>query len=201
MRLGRGPLDARLTILKPDGSILADADDTWLGVQDPFISMLAPVDGLYTIQLRESLTEAAINATIAFMLAPSQDRTSVFPLGGKTGATVTFTFFSEATGEFSQKIKLPGIPDEKFGAFAELEGLIAPTPNWIRVSDFPNVLASADNHDREHATITDLQPPLALNGIIGQKIRKAGFGLMQPRRSFGTGCLCSASPLSYGPRN
>jgi hypothetical protein len=99
----------------------------------------------------------------------------VFPLGGKVGETVAFTFFSEATGEFSQKIKLPDTPDEKFGIFAELNGLTAPTPNWIRVSGFANVLATADNHDREHATVTDLQPPFALNGVIAQKNQESWF--------------------------
>jgi hypothetical protein len=175
MRLGRGPLDARLTIFNPDGSVLADADDTWLGVQDPFISLLAPADGLYTIHLREVTYAGSDKCHYRLHIGSFPRPTSVFPLGGKTNETVTFTFFSEATGEFSQKIKLPDAPDEKFGVFAELNGLTAPTPNWIRVSDFPNVLASADNRDREHATVTDLQPPLALNGIILQKNQESWF--------------------------
>jgi hypothetical protein len=175
MRLGRGPLDARLTILNPDGAVLADADDTWLGVQDPFISLIAPGDSQYTIQLREVTYAGSDKCHYRLHLGSFPRPTSVFPLGGKTNETVTFTFFSEATGEFTQKIKLPGTPDEKFGVFAELEGLFAPTPNWIRVSDFPNVLASSDNHDRDHATVTDLQPPLALNGFILQKNQESWF--------------------------
>jgi hypothetical protein len=175
MRLGRGPLDARLTILNPDGSVLADADDTWLGVQDPFISLLAPADGKYTIQLREVTYAGSDKCHYRLHIGSFPRPTCVFPLGGKTNETVTFTFFSEATGEFSQKIKLPDISDDKFGVFAELDGLTAATPNWIRVSDFPNVLAASENHDREHATITDLQPPLALNGIILQKNQESWF--------------------------
>jgi Bacterial pre-peptidase C-terminal domain len=175
MRLGRGPLDARLTILNPDGSVLADADDTWLGVQDPFISLLAPADGQYMIQLREVTYAGSDRCHYRLHVGSFPRPTSVFPLGGKTNETVTFTFFSEASGEFSQKIKLPDTPDDKFGVFAELNGQSAPTPNWIRVSDFPNVLASPDNHDREHATVTDLQPPLALNGIILQKNQESWF--------------------------
>jgi len=175
MRLGRGPLDARLTILNSDGAVLADADDTWLGVQDPFISLLVPADGQYTIQVREVTYAGSDKCHYRLHIGSFPRPTSVFPLGGKTGETVTFKFFSEATGEFSQKIKLPDTPDGKFGVFAELDGLTAPTPNWIRVSEFPNVLASSDNHDREHATVTDLQPPLAFNGIIGQKNQESWF--------------------------
>jgi len=175
MRLGRGPLDARLTILKPDGSILADPDDTWLGVQDPFVSLLAPIDGQYTIQLREVTSGGSDKCHYRLHIGAFPRPTSVFPLGGKTGETVVFTFYSQATGEFSQKIKLPAQPDERFGVFAELDGLSAPTPNWIRVSEFPNVLATPDNHDREHATVTELPPPLALNGIIAQTNQESWF--------------------------
>jgi hypothetical protein len=175
MRLGRGPLDARLTILNPDGSILADEDDTWLAVQDPFISLLAPADAQYTIQLREVTYAGSDKCHYRLHIGSFPRPTSVFPPGGKAGDTVTFSFFSEATGEFSKKIKLPGNPGEKFGVFAELDGLTAPTPNWIRVSDFPNVLATPDNHNREHATVSDLQPPIALNGIIAQKTQESWF--------------------------
>jgi hypothetical protein len=175
MRLGRGPLDARLTILNQDGSVLADADDTWLGVQDPFVSVLAPADGQYMIQLREVTYAGSDKCHYRLHIGSFPRPTCVFPLGGKTNESVTFTFFSEASGEFSQKLKLPDAPDDKFGVFAELDGQSAPTPNWIRVSDFPNVLATSDNHDREHATVTDLQPPLALNGIILQKNQESWF--------------------------
>lgn len=175
MRLGRGPLDARLTILNPNGSVLADADDTWLGTQDPFISLVAPADGHYTIQLREVTYGGSDKCHYRLHVGTFPRPTSVFPLGGRAGDTVTFTFFSEATGEFSEKIKLPDNSQQKFGVFAELDGLTAPTPNWIRVSDFPNVLATADNHDREHATVTELQPPFALNGIIAQKNQESWF--------------------------
>lgn len=175
MRLGRGPLDSRLTIFNPDGSILADADDTWLAMQDPFMSLIVPADGRYVIQLREVTYAGSDKCHYRLHVGSFPRPTSVFPLGGKTGQTVTFSFYSEATGEFSQKIKLPDAPQEKFGVFAELDGLIAPTPNWIRVSDFSNVLATPGNQDREHATVTDLQPPLALNGIIAKKGQEDWF--------------------------
>jgi hypothetical protein len=175
MRLGRGPLDSRLTVFNPDGSTLADADDTWLAMQDPFLSMVAPSDGKYTIQLREVTYAGSDKCQYRLHVGSFPRPTSVFPLGGKAGETVTFMFYNETTGEFEQKIKLPDAPHERFGVFAELNGLIAPTPNWIRVSGFPNVLATAGNQDREHATVTDLQPPLALNGIIAKKGQEDWF--------------------------
>jgi hypothetical protein len=175
MRLGRGPLDSRLTIFNPDGSVLSDADDTWLAMQDPFASVIVPVDGRYIIQLREVTYAGNDKCHYRLHVGSFPRPTSVFPLGGKAGEAVAFAFYSEATGEFSQRIKLPNALQEKFGVSAELDGLSAPTPNWIRVSDFPNLLATAGNQDREHATVTDLQPPLALNGTIAKKGQEDWF--------------------------
>jgi hypothetical protein len=54
IRLGRAVFDSRLTVMETNRTLLADSDDTWLGMQDPFISVLAPHDGAYIVQLRES---------------------------------------------------------------------------------------------------------------------------------------------------
>src|SRR6266446_3844180 len=53
MRLGRAAWDARLTVLDTEGRILADAADTWLGLQDPFVSFIVPRDGSYVVTLRD----------------------------------------------------------------------------------------------------------------------------------------------------
>src|SRR5258708_22325263 len=53
MRLGRGAFDARVALLAADGATVAVADDTWLGMQDPFLSVLAPSNGTYLVELRE----------------------------------------------------------------------------------------------------------------------------------------------------
>jgi hypothetical protein len=179
MRLGRGPLDARLTILNPDGSILADEDDTWLAVQDPFISLLAPADAQYTIQLREVTYAGSDKCHYRLHIGSFPRPTSVFPPGGKAGDTVTFSFFSEATGEFSQKIKLPGNPGEKFGVFAELDGLTAPTPR-TRNSQRSSASHCSQRHHR--AKNSGKLVPLQCN----------------QGRLAGSQCVCSASSLSNG---
>ena len=169
MRLGRGLFDPRLTLLDSRGTVLADVDDTQLAMQDPFISVVVPADGTYVFRLREVTYGGSGDCHYQLHIGTFPRPTAVYPLGGKAGETVTLTFVSEATGEFLQQVKLPATTQEKFGVFADLDGLLAPSPNWIRVSDFPNVQESAPNHDREHATTTDLLPPVALNGVISQK--------------------------------
>ena len=169
MRLGRGVFDPRLAVLDSHGAVLADVDDTQLAMQDPFVSLVVPADGTYILRLREATYGGNDDCHYRLHIGAFPRPTAVYPLGGKAGETLTLRFFSEATGEFTQPVKLPATPEEKFGVFAELDGLPAPSPNWIRVSDFPNVLEASPNQDREHATATDLLPPLALNGVISQK--------------------------------
>jgi hypothetical protein len=169
MRLGRHVFDPRLAVLDAHGTVLADVDDTQLALQDPFVSLVVPADGTYILRLREATYGGNDNCHYRLHIGAFARPTAVYPLGGKAGETLRLTFFSEATGEFTQPVKLPPTPSEKFGLFAELDGLPTPSPNWIRVSDFPNVLKVSPNRDREHATFADLAPPLALNGVISHK--------------------------------
>ena len=169
MRLGRGTFDPRLALLETNGTVLADVDDTWLGVQDPFISLNAPHDGTYILQLHEATYGGRDDCHYRLHVGNFPRPTAVYPLGGQAGEFVALHFFSDATDEFDQQLKLPPAPQEKFGVFAELDGATAPTPNWIRVSPFPNVLINGQTPDREHASPVDVQPPFALNGVISLK--------------------------------
>ena len=169
MRLGRGVFDPRLTVLETNGTVLADVDDTWLAMQDPFVSLIAPHDGTFILQLREVTYGGSGDCHYRLHVGNFSRPTSVYPLGGKAGETVALTFFSEATSEFVQEVKLPDTPQERLGVFAELDHISAPSANWIRVSPFPNVLASGQTPDREHATVVNAPPPFALNGFIALK--------------------------------
>ena len=175
MRLGRGMFDPHLSVLDTNGAVLAEAADTWLAMQDPFISLVAPRDGTYVLQLREATYGGSADCHYLLHVGSFPRPTSVYPPGGKAGEIVPLTFYSEATGEFVQEMKLPETPREKYGVFAELDQLSAPSPNWIRVSPFPNFLSPGPAPDRAHAAVVDLQPPFALNGIISQKGQEDWF--------------------------
>jgi len=175
IRLGRANFDARLTVFDEHDSIVADADDTCLTMQDPFLSFNASTNGTYIVQVREVTYGGSDNSQYLLHVGNFSRPEAVYPLGGKAGEKVAFAFRSDATGWFTNEIQLPTVPEERFGVYAQLEGLFAPSPNWIRVSPFPNVAASGTNHDREHATMTELQPPVALNGIIAEKGQEDWF--------------------------
>jgi hypothetical protein len=175
MRLGRGAFDPRLSVLETNGTVLVDVDDTWLAMQDPFISLVAPHDGTYVIHLREATYGGSGDCHYRLHIGNFPRPTAVYPMGGRAGEHLAFRFRSEATGEFVQELTLPAAPQDKFGLFAELEGRPAPSPNWIRVSPFTNVLASGLTPDREHATAVPAPPPFALNGILAAKGQEDWF--------------------------
>ena len=175
IRLGRANFDPRLTVFDQHDSIVADAEDTWLGMQDPFLSFNAPSNGTYIVQVRD-VTYGGSDASQYLLHIGNFPRPEcVYPLGGKMGEKVAFAFRSDAAGWFTNQIQLPASPEEKFGVYAEMDGLSAPSPNWIRVSPFANVMGNGTNRSREHAAITDIPPPLALNGIIAEKGQEDWF--------------------------
>ena len=112
-------------------------------MQDPFASLVVTNDGRYVIQLREVTYGGSDSSHYRLHIGTFARPVSVYPAGGKAGETVKFKFYSPATGEFTNDIKLPDSPSEKFGVFAELESLRAPSANWIRISSFTNVLAAS----------------------------------------------------------
>ncbi|HSH93889.1 MAG TPA: PPC domain-containing protein, partial [Roseimicrobium sp.] len=75
----------------------------------------------------------------------------------------------DAAGTFSQDIKLPPTPDDRFPALATRDGVTSSSPNFIRVSSFPNVLEAEPNDDFKQFTSTDIAGPVAFNGILQQK--------------------------------
>src|SRR5207247_9987329 len=54
MRLGRALFDPFVAVMNAGRFVLASSDDTALLLQDPACSVIAPEDGPYVIQLRES---------------------------------------------------------------------------------------------------------------------------------------------------
>jgi hypothetical protein len=168
MRLGRTMFDPYVAILDKSGKVLAKADDTALFVQDTYATVLAPADGEYLIEVRETSyggTGNPYRVHIGTFPRPS----AVFPPGGKAGESLEVKFIGDAGGEFSQTFSLPQPGKIKHGVFAERKGLIAPSFNTIRISSFANVMEKEPNDDPKEVSPAPGDLPLAFNGIISKK--------------------------------
>jgi hypothetical protein len=166
IRLGVTLFDAYVAILDKKRFELDASDDTALLLQDPVASIVVPEDGQYVIQVRETSYGGNDQCLYRLHVGTFPRPMAVFPLGGRPGEEIDLTFLGDVKGKITQKVKLPATPSDKFAVYAEEAGLTPPSPNWIRVSDLPNILEVEPNNTREQATSTEVPLPVAFNGVI-----------------------------------
>jgi hypothetical protein len=166
VRLGTSLFDAYIAVFDTKRFEIISVDDTALLLQDPFLTMIAPEDGTYIILVREASYGGGDNGSYRLHVGSFPRPMSVYPAGGRAGEEVEVTFLGDASGPIKKKIKLPDAPVDRFGVYVDDHGQSPPSPNYIRVSDFPNVLEKEPNDTRETATVAGLPIPLALNGVI-----------------------------------
>jgi hypothetical protein len=172
-RLGRTMFDPYVAIQDASGRVLASSDDTPLLGHDGYASTIAPADGKYVIQVRDMAYSGAghfYRLHVGTFPRPA----AVFPLGGQAGETLEARFIGDPAGEFQQTVKLPAEPIGKFGVIAEHDGL-APSPNWVRVVDFPNASAVSPATSQAKAPLLDAPAPVAFNGLLATKGEAAFF--------------------------
>ena len=168
MRLGRTMLDPYLAIRAVGGKVLASADDTTLLLQDATASVVAPETGKYVIEVRETSYSGAAGSAYRLHIGSFPRPLAVFPTGGQTGETMRVKFLADVEGDLEQEIKLPETPAEKIPVFAKRGSESTPSPNWLRVSAFPNVLEEDLNHSQAQATRSEFVP-VAFNGIVARE--------------------------------
>src|SRR5437870_1611616 len=166
MRLGTTMFDPYIAILDSKRFELAASDDSPLLGQDGACSVIIPADGTYVVQVRESAYGGNGACMYRLHVGTFPRPTAVVPAGGQMGEEVEVRFLGDPAGEFKQKFKLPATYQEKFGIFAQDAGGIAPSPNYIRLSEYPNVIEVEPNHT--HAQATPAVLPCALNGVIAK---------------------------------
>lgn len=168
VRLNMTLFDPYVAIQTMDGTILAESDDTDLHLQDPAVTVIAPVDGNYIVQVREAAYGGGRYSYYRAHIGSFPRPLAVFPAGGKAGETVKVKFLGDAAGDFEQEIKLPAAPTDDFGIAANVNGMVSPSLNAFRVSPFDNVFEVEPNNDFTSATQTATPVPAAFNGIISE---------------------------------
>jgi hypothetical protein len=165
LRLGNTFFDPYVSIIDSKRFELARSDDAALLRQDGICSIIAPADGQYVIQMRESAFAGNGACQYRLHVGRFPRPTAVYPAGGKLGEQLDVTWLGELTGPRVEKVVLPATPNAEFALFARDAAGIAPSGNAFRLSDFSNVLEAEPN---EHAQANPFEAPMTLNGIIGQ---------------------------------
>ena len=122
MRLGTTLFDPYVAILDSNRFELASADDSPLLVQDCVVTTIAPEDGKYIIEVRESSYAGNGNCRYRLHVGTFPRPTAVYPAGGKAGDDVELRFIGDAAGDLTQKFKLPAENIDEYGVFAGTEG-------------------------------------------------------------------------------
>lgn len=166
MRLGNTMFDPYVAILDMKRFELASSDDAPLLGQDAVCSIVAPADGTYVVQVRESAYGGNGACSYRLHIGTFPRPTAVVPAGGKLGEEVEVTFLGDVTGELKQKIKLPATMQERFGVFAQDANGISPSPVPFRLSEYGNTVEVEPNDN--HAQATKAELPAAFNGVLSK---------------------------------
>ncbi len=170
----RAELDLVVRVLDQTGKELALSDDTPLHVQDPLLSIPAPADGDYFIEVQQSLFSNLHNsfylhyvAHIGSFVRPQ----AVYPAGGQAGQPLKVTLIGDALGHHSRTVTLPA----ETGDFPYDFG--GPSILPMRISEYRNVLETAPVPSSSGAAAAGSTPPaiteggampVALNGIVSR---------------------------------
>ncbi|MCA9174498.1 MAG: PPC domain-containing protein [Planctomycetales bacterium] len=164
MRLGTTLFDPYIAILDAKRFALAVGDDTPLVRQDAVCSVVAPEDGKYYVEMRDSAYGGNGASFYRLHIGNFPRPLAVYPAGGKASEPTEVTFIGDPTGEHKQTIQVPAEADDDFAVHAENPQGVSPTGNPFRVFPHGNVLEVEPNNGFGDATPAEL--PLAFNGVI-----------------------------------
>lgn len=164
IRLGITLFDPYVAILNADRFELDTSDDEALVRQDGVAQVIAPEDGKYVIQVRESSYQGNGACLYRLHVGNFPRPRAIVPAGGPLGGTVELKWIGDIAGDTTTTVALPAEPDPTFALFSSDEKGIAPHPMAFRLAPFGNVIEAEPNDGHDNATA--FVPPMALNGVI-----------------------------------
>jgi len=164
IRLGDSFFDAYVAILNEARFELSTSDDAALVYQDGIASIVAPEDGKYIIQIRE--TSYGNGNYYRCHVGHFPRPRGIVPAGGKPGSTVAVKYLGDVAGELAQDLVIPAEPQHEFFAHAQDASGLDPCGIPFRISPLENALEQEPNNDA--ATASAAQAPAAFNGVIGE---------------------------------
>lgn len=145
------------------------AEDTQSVRGDCRLTLLAPADGDYVIEISDSRYKGTAPPFYRLKIADYDFPAEVFPLGGKRGETVAFTLRG---GSLAGEVKLERKLEDGFFSGTmplPLDGTIKPgmLAPFVALGDLPE--RTHLRTDLKDAKPLDVQPPLTVNGRLGEK--------------------------------
>lgn len=166
IRLGYAFYDPYVAIMDLKRFELARSDDDALVWQDSVASLVAPEDGQYVIQARETAYGGNGSCVYRLHVGRFPRPHATLPAGGRPGELVNVKWLGDVLGEKSEEIAIPSPAPKLFGLFAQDSSGISPSPNVFRLGDLGNVLEAEPNNDG--ASGTAFEAPMALGGVISE---------------------------------
>jgi hypothetical protein len=167
LRLGSHRFDPLISVLGPDGNVLATVDDLAAALQDGFLSLVAEHGGRHVVQIREAAWGGDAESRYRLHIGGFPRPTAVYPAGGQVGTQVEVTFLGDASGPIVDMLDLPPEPIDRttrIHLHGGDGGSISPTGLAFRLSSLGNTLEHEPNDDV--ATATAGAVATAFNGII-----------------------------------
>ncbi len=166
IRLSGAMFDPYVAILDAKRFELAASDDSELLLQDSTTSVLAPEDGIYRIEVRESSYRGGNNFHYRLHIGSFPRPLVVFPAGGQAGKSLSFEFIGDPKGKFKKTLTLPDNGSTSLAFHADENGSSSPSPNRILINSFPSIREQEPNPSIKEATNANAYLPLAFDGVI-----------------------------------
>lgn len=164
IRLGDSFFDAYVAILNEARFELSTSDDAALVYQDGIASIVAPEDGKYIIQIRE--TSYGNGNFYRCHVGHFPRPRGMVPAGGQPGSTIAVKYLGDVAGEIAQDLVIPAEHQHEFHAHAQDAHGLDPCGIPFRISPLENVIEQEPNNDPAAATAG--KAPAAFNGVIGE---------------------------------
>ncbi len=174
IRLGDTMFDPYVAILNEARFELSTSDDAALIWQDGVASIVAPADGKYIVQIRESSYGGNGACHYRCHIGNYPRPLAIVPAGGKPGQKLNVKFLGDVAGEFTREITLPAAADSEFAVFAQDDKGISPSGNRFLLSDLENSIEVEPNETIQQAT--KAAAPIAFNGVLSSKTDVDFFG-------------------------
>lgn len=165
---GTNFFDPYVAILNSERFEMVVSDDSPLLWNDATVSIIAPTDGKYYVQVRDASYNGDGNAHYLLHVGNFPRPLACLPAGGKPGQTLDVTFLGDVTGPITRKVTLPTeIPVDGYWLEVQDEQGVAPSSMPFRVVDLENVVEQEPNQDVAKASPAAI--PGAMNGVIQEK--------------------------------